>query len=463
MNEVATSNTLDRRTIVGMFAAGLGVFVVANDFTALSVAIPAIEKTFSTNVTTAQWVINIYAVLFGVVIVTGGKLADMFGRRRIYLIGASIFGAFSLLGGLSQEPWMLLTCRAIMGIGGALMWPAVLGLTFAVVPQDRAGLAGGLITAVAGLGNAAGPLIGGVLTDTLGWQWIFFINVPIALIGMITLILVIPRDQPSDPDERIDYMGMTLLSIGVLSLLLALDFGVDLGWADPKIIGLFVASAVLLSAFVVFERREGERALIPKDLMNNLVFAGSTLTTLFIAAVFFGAMVYLPQFMTKHLGFTAAEAGAGIAPMMFTFALVSLIAGRVYDAVGPKTSVSLGIIGLAVGMFLLAQINAGTTYLRLVPGMIVLGVGIGFFYSSITPIAVTALGHHRASLASGIIYMVNVTGGALGLGMNTAIVASAETLHEGIRLAFLVNGGLAVLGLLTALLFIRNTPKPVAK
>lgn len=453
------SSALDRRTIIGMFAAGLGVFVVANDFTALSVAIPAIEKTFSTDLTTAQWVINIYAVLFGVFIVSGGKLADMFGRRRIYLLGASIFGLFSLLGGLSSEPWMLLTCRAVMGIGGALMWPAVLGLTFAVVPEDRAGLAGGLITAVAGLGNAAGPLLGGVLTDTLGWQWIFFVNVPIALIGMITLIFAIPKDEAADRHERIDYVGMALLSIAILSLLLALDFGVDLGWTSPSILALFAASAVFSAAFFLFERREGDRALIPKDVMNNLVFSMSALTTLFIAAVFFGAMVYLPQFMTKQLGFSAMDAGLGIAPMMFTFALVSFGSGRVYDALGPKISVSIGILGLVAGMFLLSRLNASTTYIQLVPGMIVLGVGIAFFYSTITPVAVTALGSDRASLASGIIYMVNVAGGALGLGMNTAIVASNVTLTEGIGVAFMVNGGLAFVGLLVALLFITDASK----
>lgn len=449
------NSAIDRRTFLGMFAAGLGIFVVANDFTALSVVIPSIEKTYSSDVTTTQWVINIYAVLFGVFIVTGGKLADMFGRRLIYVIGASIFGVFSFLGGLASDVWMLLACRAFMGIGGALMWPAVVGLTFQVVPSDRSGLAGGLITAVAGLGNAAGPLIGGALTVTLGWQWIFFVNVPVALIGVLTILFVIPKDTQTDPGEHIDFGGMALLSTGVLSLLLAMDFGVDLGWANPRILTLFAISAISFVAFFGFERREGDRALIPADVMNNLVFMMSALTTLLIAAVFFGTMVYLPQFMTKVLGFSAVGAGAGIAPMMFTFAFVSLVAGRLYDSAGPKITVSLGTVGLAAGMFILAQLDATTTYVDLVPGMLVLGLGIGFFYSSITPIAVTSLGTDRSSLASGVIYMVNVAGGALGLGMNTAIVASAASLSEGIRTAFLVNGTLALTGFIVALLFLK--------
>ena len=198
---------LGRDTIIGLFAMAVGTFVVANDFTALSVAIPAIERSFNTDVTTAQWVINSYAMVFGVAIVTGGRLADMFGRRRVFLIGSSIFALFSVIGGLVPDVRLLLLCRGIMGIGGALMWPAVLGMTYEIVPDGRAGLAGGLVISAAGIGNAAGPLLGGGLTDTLGWQWIFFVNLPVALLGGIIVFMVVPRDKPAAPNERIDYVG----------------------------------------------------------------------------------------------------------------------------------------------------------------------------------------------------------------------------------------------------------------
>ncbi|MEM7304491.1 MAG: MFS transporter, partial [Pseudomonadota bacterium] len=165
---------LDKKTIVGMIAMGMGIFVIANDFTALSVAIPAIEKTFNVDVTTAQWVINIYTLTFSMAIVTGGRLADMFGRRRVFVVGAAIFGIFSLSGGLAENIWWLLGSRGIMGIGGAMVWSSVIGMTYQLIPASRAGLAGGLIIGVAGMGNALGPLIGGFLTDGLGWQWVFF-------------------------------------------------------------------------------------------------------------------------------------------------------------------------------------------------------------------------------------------------------------------------------------------------
>ena len=167
-----------------LVAMALGVFVIANDFTALSVAIPQIEKDLGTDLTTAQWVINGYALVFGVLIVTGGRLADLYGRKRIFMIGSAIFAGFSVLGGLAPNIDVLIACRGLMGIGGAMMWPAVLGMTYAIVPDSKAGLAGGLILGVAGLGNAVGPMFGGLLTDELSWRWVFFVNLPIALFAM---------------------------------------------------------------------------------------------------------------------------------------------------------------------------------------------------------------------------------------------------------------------------------------
>src|SRR5436305_10402454 len=180
---------------------GVAVLLIANDFTALSVALPAIEKQFNTDVSTVQWVINAYALTFGVLIVVGGRLGDMFGRRLMFVIGACVFAAFSVLGGAAPNTAWLITCRALMGIGGALMWPAILGMTFAALPESKAGLAGGLVLGAAGLGNALGPLFGGVLTDALSWRWIFFANLPIAAIGIGVTVWAIKPDQP-DTDEH---------------------------------------------------------------------------------------------------------------------------------------------------------------------------------------------------------------------------------------------------------------------
>jgi EmrB/QacA subfamily drug resistance transporter len=416
---------LDRTTILALVAMGIAVFIVANDFTALAVALPTIEKQFHTDVGTVQWVINAYALTFGVLIVVGGRLADIFGRKRIFIIGAAIFAGFSVLGGAAQDTAWLIACRALMGIGGALMWPAILGMTFAALPESKAGLAGGLILGAAGIGNAVGPMFGGLLTDLLSWRWIFFVNVPIAAFGVLATWLAIHQAEPQPTDRRIDYAGVATLSLGLVSLLVALDQVTDWGWGDPRIIALIALCAAMLVGFGFVERRMGEAALIPRDVISNRNFRTACLAVLLMSAVFFSALLYLPQFMQKILGFSPLKSGVGLVPMMGTFALTSFIAGPLYAKLGAKLIVSLGCVAIAAGILLLSLIGVHSGYGGLVAGMLVLGVGIGLFYSSITTASVTALDASRAGLAGGIVYMFQIAGGSIGLGLNTTIFTSS--------------------------------------
>ena len=450
----AADGQITRQGYLGLFAMGTAVLVVANDFTSLSVAIPAIEQTFKVDLTTAQWVINGYAMVFGVLIVTGGRLADMFGRRTIFMAGAAIFALFSVIGGFAPNIWLLLAARFLMGVGGAMMWPAILGMTYALLPENRAGLAGGIILGAAGFGNAIGPLIGGALTDSIGWRWIFFLNLPVAAFAMLVTFRVVGKDTPDRTGQTIDYPGIAALSIGILSLLLALDEGSDRGWTDPLILGLFGLGAAALVAFGFLERRAGEMALVPRDVLGNRQFAAACLATLMMSAIFFSALVFLPQFFTKVLGYSAIGAGAGLLPMMATFALTSFIAGPLYNRLGPKLIVSAGAACLAVGIFLLSLLTAASAFADLVPGMVVLGIGVGLFYSSVTTAGITAIDKSKASLAGAIIYMAQIAGGSIGLGLNTAVVVTAASLPEGIAIAFKVDAALAVGGLVVVLLFI---------
>ena len=445
---------MDRAAVLGLVAMALAVLVIANDFTALSVALPAIEQSFGADVTTVQWVINGYALVFGVLIVTGGRLADMFGRRRIFFLGAAIFALFSVVGGLAPDVGVLLASRAAMGVGGAMMWPAILGMTYGILPPAKAGLAGGLILGAAGFGNAIGPLLGGALTDTLGWRWIFFLNLPVAAFAMLVTWRIVGDDPGSVSDRRLDYAGMVTLSAGLVGLLLALDEGTDRGWTNGLILGLFAVAAIALAAFVAIERRAGDKALVPADVLRNRTFLASCVAVLLMSAIFFSTLLFLPQFMAKMLGYTAAQSGAGLLPLMGTFALTSFVAGPLYGRLGPRLIVSLGAGFLLAGIFLLSLVKAQTTYDGLVAGMVVLGIGVGLFYSSVTTAAVTALDPSRASLAGGIVYMFQIGGGSIGLGLNTALVVTAPSLADGIHRAFLVDAGLAVCGLLVSVLFV---------
>jgi EmrB/QacA subfamily drug resistance transporter len=445
------SSKIDRSTMLALVAMALGVFVIANDFTALSVAIPEIEHDLNTTLTSAQWVINGYALVFGVLIVTGGRLADLFGRKRVFMIGAGIFAVFSLAAGLMPSVVPLIVCRGLMGIGGALMWPAILGMTYALLPEEKAGLAGGLILGVAGLGNAVGPLLGGFLTDELSWRWVFFINLPVTAFAVFVTYRVVTESTVDAGERHIDYAGIAVLSIGIISILLALDEGPDDGFGDPAILALFVLGAVMLGAFLVVERRQGEGALVPRDVLRNRVFTGACGAVLLMSAIFFSALLYLPQFFEKVLDYSALRSGAGLLPLMVVFAATSFAAGPLYGRIGARLVVSAGAACLAVGIFWLSLLDADSSYASLVPGMVVLGTGVGLFYSSITTVAVTACDPSKASLAGGIVYMCQIAGGAVGLGFNTAIVASASSLADGISVAFKIDAGLAVVGFLLVL------------
>src|SRR5436190_4260802 len=449
-----SEDSLSSSTIAGLIAMGLAVLVIANDFTALSVALPAMENDFGADVTTVQWVINGYALVFGVLIVSGGRLADMFGRRRIFFVGCVIFAVASVIGGFAPNVALLLTCRAVMAVGGAMMWPAILGMTYAILPHSKAGLAGGLILGAAGFGNAVGPLLGGFLTDMINWRWIFFLNLPIAAFAMLVTWRVVAKDERSDTEHRIDYGGIIALSIALCALLLALDQGVDVGWTAPRIVALFAVSAVALIAFVFIERVARNKALVPHDVMKNGLFRAACIAVLLMSAIFFASLLYLPQFMTKVLGCSALGSGARLLPLMGVFAITSFVAGPLYTRLGPKLIVSLGAAFLALGIFFLSRLRQTTDFNELIPGMVILGIGVGLFYSSITTCAVTALDPSEASLAGGIVYMFQIAGGSIGLGVNTALVATAPTLVQGIRTAFLVDAVLAACGLLICLLFV---------
>jgi EmrB/QacA subfamily drug resistance transporter len=432
----------------------MSVLVIANDFSAINVALPTMEEDFSTNVNTIQWVINAYALTFGVMIVTGGRLADMFGRRRAFFVGTAIFASMSLLGGLAQSEAWLIASRVAMGIGGALMWPAILGMTFALLPAEKAGLAGGIILGAAGFGNAVGPLIGGVLTDALSWRWIFFLNVPISAFAVLVTYYLVRVKEPEVETQRIDYPGIGALSVGLVSLLIALDQVDEWGWGDPRIIGLLALAVLLVAAFVPIERRAGLSALVPRAVMRNESFRASCVALIFMSATFFSALLYLPQFMQKHLGYSPLEAGVGVLPFLGTFALVSFIAGPLYNRVGAKPLAVLGAACITIAPFAFSQIDAGSGYGSLVPGMLVLGLGIGSFYPTATTAGVTSVDESQSSLAGGILYMCQIAGGSIGLGLTTTVFSAQDSFVDGIEAAFRLDAALSLVGFVIALLFV---------
>jgi EmrB/QacA subfamily drug resistance transporter len=434
---------------------GAAVVVIANDFTAVNVALPTMESDFHTNINTIQWVINAYALTFGVMIVTGGRLADMFGRRNAFFLGSAIFATMSALGGAAPTETWLIAARTLMGIGGALMWPAILGMTYEILPEEKAGLAGGIIIGAAGLGNAVGPLLGGVLTDALSWRWIFFLNVPIALFAVGVTYLLVHVKEPESKDRRIDYPGIAALTVGLVSLLVALDQVDDWGWGDPRVIGLFAIAVIGLLAFVPIERRAGSHALVPREVIRNESFTASCIAILFMAATFFAALLYLPQFMQKQLGYSPLEAGVGMLPFLAVFALSSFAAGPLYDRLGAKKLAVVGAALITLGPFLLSFLDESSGYAALIPGMVVLGIGAGSFIPTATTAGVTSVDESQTSLAGGIVYMFQIAGGSIGLGLTTTVFSAAvPPFADGVQAAFRLDAALSVVGLLVAIAFV---------
>ena len=341
-----------------------------------------------------------------------------------------------------------------MGVGGALMWPAILGMTYAALPAEKAGLAGGLILGAAGLGNALGPLLGGVLTDLLSWRWIFFFNVPVTLFAIAVTYLTVHQPKPEVEDTRIDYTGIATLSVGLVALLLALDQVNEWGWGDPRIVVLLAVSAILVAPSRWSSARAGAHALVPGDMMRNESFTASCLAILLMSATFFASLLYLPQFMQKQLDYSPLESGAGMLPFLAVFALVSFIAGPLYNRIGAKPIVSRRRRLHRARPALFSRIDAGSDYAALVPGMVVLGIGIGLFYSTATTAAVTSVDESRTSLAGGIIYMFQIAGGSIGLGLTTTIFSSSDNFFDGLQAAFRLDGLLALGGFILTVLLV---------
>src|SRR5260221_1685751 len=252
-------------------------------------------------------------------------------------------------------------------------------------------MAGGIIIGAAGPGNAIGPLIGGVLTDALSWRWIFFLNVPISIFAVLVTYFLVHVKEPESSDHKIDYAGVSAISIGLVSLLVALDQVDDWGWGDPRVIGLLAIASILIVAFVPIERRAGKHALVPREVMRNRSFSASCVAILFMSATFFASLLYLPQFMEKQFGYSPLEAGVGILPFLAVFALVSFCAGPLYNRLGAKPLAVFGAACITPAPFLFSQVDAGSGYGSLGPGMVVLGLGVGSFYPTATTAGVTSV------------------------------------------------------------------------
>ena len=414
-----------KETILALVALGLGYLMLAQDLAALTVALPSIERDLNVDLTTAQWVLNAYMLVIGMLIVTGGRLADELGRRRVILAGGAIFAVTSLLAGLAPNASWLIGARALMGIGSGLMLPAILGMAYIVLPAQKAELASGAMIGTYGAGMALGPIAGGALTEFLSWRWIQFVNLPLAALVMLGVWRTVP-DDAGGARPPIDYPGIVTLSTALVALLFALDQARDWGWGDRRIQFSLGLSVVAFVAFLAFERRAGDAALIPGDILRKPMVALTCVVRALMAPAYAASLLYAPQLMQKVLGLTPLQAGVGMLPMLGSYAVVSFLVASFSRPSTTRFEVIAGITALAIGPFLLSAFRADAGYGALAAGLLVTGIGLGLFQPANTTETVRADERGRKGLVIGLILMFQFVGGAVGLGLTTTIVTSSE-------------------------------------
>jgi EmrB/QacA subfamily drug resistance transporter len=446
-------------------ALAFALFMIMLDNTVVNVALPSIQRDLGVGLSELEWTVNAYALTFAVLMLTGGKLADFFGRRRIFLLGLAIFTLSSLLCGLATGGEMLIGARTVQGIGAALMLPATLSIISATFPAHQRGMAIGIWAGVSAMALAIGPLIGGLITEHIDWSWIFFVNVPIGVLGLLVGRVVIDESRDTSAGQRLDLPGLAASGIGLFALTFALIEANSYGWADPVIVGLFVLSAVSLVTFVLLERHQ-RSPLLDLSLFRSSTFAGANVVALLVTLAMFGVFFFMSIYMQNILGYSATKTGAAFLPMTILIILIAPIAGKSSDRIGSRALMTAGMLCLAASLVLFSRLGLDSSFWDILPGLIAGGFGIALVMTPMTAAALGSVPVEKSGVGSGVLNTFRQVGGALGIAVMGAIVASYVDLNggrpdpssfiDGFQAALRVSAGFALLGALIAFATIRK-------
>jgi EmrB/QacA subfamily drug resistance transporter len=402
-----------------LIAVCVGIFMLLIDITVVNVALPSIQRSLHSSFSDLQWVVNAYALTLAALLLTAGSFADLFGRKRLFVIGLIIFTAASLTCGLAQSPLMLNVSRAVQGIGGAIMLATSLALIAdAFRGRDRA-TAFATYGAVIGAAVAVGPLVGGALTSGLGWRWIFFVNVPIGIGG--TVLTLRSVNESRDPGAtRVDWLGLVTFSGSLFLFVYALIQGNAKGWGSGEIVGCLAAAVALMIAFVVAEVRQ-QRPMFDLTLLRRPAFAGASFVGFAISASMFAMFLYLTLYIQNVLDFSPLQAGLRFLPMTVAMFVVAPFAGRLTVRLPIRVLLAAGLGLTALGLLLMAGLSANSSWTHLLPGFIIGGVGIGLVNPALASTAVGVVPPNRSGMASGINNTFRQTGTATGIAALGAI------------------------------------------
>jgi EmrB/QacA subfamily drug resistance transporter len=444
-------------------------FMVVLDIAVVNVALPSIKVDLGFSEQNLQWVISAYALVFGGFLLLGGRAADVIGRRRVFAVGLVAFTVASLVAGLAWSETSLIAARAFQGLGAAIISPAALSMVSTTFTEGRErNLALGVWGAVGGFGAAAGVLLGGVFTELLSWSWIFFVNVPVGATALLLTPFLLSESRDANI-RSFDVPGAVLVTGGLSSLVYAITQAGNVGWLAGRTIGTFAAAVLLIAAFVVWEQRHAE-PLMRLGIFRIRTVAGANVAGFILGTALFSMFLMLTLYMQNVLGYSPLQAGVAYLAVAGGAIVWSALAAQLVTRLGVKPVLVAGMTSLTAGLVYFTQINVHGSYLGdLLPGFLLVGIGIGFAFVPISIAALAGVESRESGLASGLINTSQQIGGALGIAALSTIATSRTThalqvgtpLHNalvhGFTGAFVAGVGIAAVGVIAALALIRRS------
>jgi len=446
-------------------AVSVGLFMIMLDNTVVNVALPSMRRSLHMSLSELEWVVAGYALTFAAFMLTGGKLADYVGRRLVFMIGLGIFSGASLACGLAPSGGFLIGARVVQGLGGALMNPATLSIVTATFPPRERGKAIGIWAGVSAMALAIGPLVGGLLTEHVNWNWIFFINVPIGILGLLAIPVFVDETRDTSHEQRLDLPGLLTSGVGLFALTYAFIEANGYGWTSGRILAAFAIAAVSLVGFVLLERHQ-RIPMLDLALFRNRTFGGANAAMLFVGLAMFGTFFYVSLYVQNVLGWSPVQAGASFLPMTFLIIALAPRTGALTDRVGSRWLVGVGMLLLAAMLFYYTFLGAHSSFFTLLPALVAGGIGMAMTMTPTTAAAMSAVAVDKAGVGSAVLNSARQVGGSLGIAVMGAIVASTTTsslrhgdtrqiaflngFHDGLRVAalFLLAGSvIAVLAI----------------
>jgi EmrB/QacA subfamily drug resistance transporter len=418
--------TRTRSRWLTLAAVVFAVFVTALDNTVVNVALPSIQRDLHLGLSGLTWIVNGYVLSFAVLLLTGGRVADTWGRRRAFLTGLALFTATSALAGLAPGAGLLIAARALQGVGAALMTPATLAIISDVFPDERErATAVGIWAAVGALGFALGPLVGGLIAESVDWSWIFFVNVPIGIVGLVLGARLIPESKDPDATDRFDIAGLSVISGALFSLTYALIKANDYGWGSPVILALFAAAIAGFFAFVRVERRAAA-PMVDLDLFRIREFSGANVVTMIVQLATFGVLLYLSLYLQNVLHYSPVRAGATLLPWIGMVIVLAPFAPKFAEWIGVRWLVTLGVALMGVAMLMFAGLGQHSGFAATLPALILGGIG-GALTTPLSNVAIGAVPTEKAGVGSGVHNTFRETGGSFGVAIIGAVFAAAQT------------------------------------